>query len=117
MDAGSNRHTQRIKDSFSHNHYMKVELKHTLNGQRMEGNGSSVYTLSEIFGGVTAITKDHFLLVNGFSNAFFGWGGEDDDIYNRIKHQKLKITRYPLTIARYAMLSHGHKGNKPAEDR
>jgi len=71
----------------------------------------------QIFGGVTAITKDHFLLVNGFSNAFFGWGGEDDDVYNRIKHQKLKITRYPLTIARYAMLSHGHKGNKPAEDR
>ena len=36
-----------------------------------------------IFGGVAALKKEHFQLVNGFSNQFFGWGGEDDDLYNR----------------------------------
>ena len=36
-----------------------------------------------IFGGVTAFRRRHFELVNGFSNQFYGWGGEDDDMYNR----------------------------------
>lgn len=34
------------------------------------------------FGGVTAMDKEHYLMVNGFSNLFKGWGGEDDLMYN-----------------------------------
>lgn len=26
------------------------------------------------------MTKDQFLQVNGFSNTYWGWGGEDDDL-------------------------------------
>ena len=37
----------------------------------------------DIFGGVSAINKDHFDLINGFSNIYFGWGGEDDDLFRR----------------------------------
>jgi predicted glycosyltransferase involved in capsule biosynthesis len=37
------------------------------------------------FGGVTAFDSDSFLKCNGFSNDFWGWGGEDDDLYNRAK--------------------------------
>lgn len=59
-----------------------------------------------LFGGVEAFTKDHFELINGFSNRYFGWGGEDDDLYQRLIFHNLNLTRYPLSIARYRMLRH-----------
>ncbi|KAJ8956602.1 hypothetical protein NQ314_006688 [Rhamnusium bicolor] len=68
-----------------------------------------------IFGGVSAISKEHFKLLNGFSNSFWGWGGEDDDMSNRIRYHHLFISRYPLTIARYTMLT--HKKDKPSPNR
>lgn len=33
------------------------------------------------FGGVVVCSKEHYELVNGFSNLFRGWGGEDDLLY------------------------------------
>ena len=41
-------------------------------------------TYAEIFGGVTLFTPQQFRVVNGFSNEFYGWGGEDDDMFNRL---------------------------------
>ncbi|XP_076074124.1 beta-1,4-N-acetylgalactosaminyltransferase bre-4-like isoform X2 [Mytilus galloprovincialis] len=60
----------------------------------------------KIFGGVAAISKEDFLKVNGYSNRYFGWGGEDDDMFNRINAMNLTITRYHPGIARYIMLPH-----------
>lgn len=37
----------------------------------------------EFFGGVSGLTVKQFKQVNGFPNAFWGWGGEDDDLWNR----------------------------------
>jgi predicted glycosyltransferase involved in capsule biosynthesis len=32
---------------------------------------------------VTTFTREQYIKINGFSNQFFGWGGEDDDLYRR----------------------------------
>jgi len=53
--------------------------------------------------------REHYLLVNGYSNKYWGWGGEDDDMYKRIIRKQLKIERPPATIARYKMLKHTHQ--------
>ncbi|XP_045109603.1 beta-1,4-galactosyltransferase 2-like [Portunus trituberculatus] len=67
------------------------------------------------FGGVSAITAKQFKAINGFSNKFWGWGGEDDDFFNRVRHHGLKVSRYPRKVARYTMLS--HKKANPNPDR
>jgi len=59
-----------------------------------------------IFGGIAALTKAHFIKVNGFSNSFWGWGAEDDDMAGRIAFNGLYISRPPPNIARYKMLKH-----------
>ena len=54
----------------------------------------------DIFGGVSALSKKHFKQVNGFSNQFWGWGGEDDDMFNRIHTRGLPLHRPPKHLAR-----------------
>lgn len=70
---------------------------------------------NDIFGGVSALTRAHMEKVNGFSNEFWGWGGEDDDMSNRLRFHGLRITRYPAKIARYKMLRHSK--DEPNPDR
>lgn len=36
-------------------------------------------------GGVVSMSPEHWRLVNGFSNGYVGWGGEDDDLHHRIQ--------------------------------
>ncbi|XP_051869873.1 beta-1,4-galactosyltransferase 4 isoform X1 [Pristis pectinata] len=70
------------------------------------------------FGGVTALTREQFTQVNGFSNRYWGWGGEDDDLRIRVQLQKMKIVRPPSEIARYTMTFHKRdKGNEVNNDR
>ncbi|XP_032861070.2 beta-1,4-galactosyltransferase 4 [Tyto alba] len=58
------------------------------------------------FGGVTALTRDQFSKVNGFSNNYWGWGGEDDDLRIRVEMQKMKVVRPSADVARYTMIFH-----------
>ncbi|KAL3102938.1 hypothetical protein niasHT_025846 [Heterodera trifolii] len=71
---------------------------------------------AHIFGGVTAMTRKQFERVNGYSNDYWGWGGEDDDISYRLAYAGLKISRYPATIARYKMVKHEHDGGNPSNN-
>ncbi|KAJ8982088.1 hypothetical protein NQ317_011086 [Molorchus minor] len=59
-----------------------------------------------LFGGATSILSKQFLTINGMSNKFFGWGGEDDDFYRRLAAHGLEPCRYAPEISRYTMLPH-----------
>ena len=58
------------------------------------------------FGGVVGISEKDFRAVNGYSNKYWGWGSEDDDLHWRFRHSGFKISRPPLALGRYTMLSH-----------
>ncbi|XP_059144213.1 beta-1,4-galactosyltransferase 4-like [Physella acuta] len=58
------------------------------------------------FGGVVGFKTAQYKQVNGNSNLYFGWGGEDDDMYQRILHVKMNRVRPPVELAQYQMLSH-----------
>uniref|UniRef100_A0A7M5XHR0 Uncharacterized protein n=2 Tax=Clytia hemisphaerica TaxID=252671 RepID=A0A7M5XHR0_9CNID len=67
-----------------------------------------------IFGGVGAWYKEDFEKINGYSMAYWGWGGEDDDLFYRVHHAKLKFNRAPVEIGRYKMVKvHHFRSSKP----
>ncbi|XP_021359372.1 beta-1,4-N-acetylgalactosaminyltransferase bre-4-like, partial [Mizuhopecten yessoensis] len=59
-----------------------------------------------LVGGVLAMTSEQFRLVNGYSNEYWGWGAEDDDMAYRILLSGLRIMRPSAVVARYRMLRH-----------
>jgi hypothetical protein len=75
------------------------------------------YTLpyDYLVGGVFAIRTEQYRQVNGYSNSYWGWGGEDDDLSVRLRFAKLPIHRPPAQIARYKMMR--HKQQKLNEQR
>ena len=52
------------------------------------------------FGGVTSFTKAMFVKINGFSNQFWGWGREDDNLRHRVLNAGLREVRLPPEIGR-----------------
>ncbi|KAK1787708.1 hypothetical protein P4O66_016199 [Electrophorus voltai] len=84
------------------------------------GRNSTGYKLryKNYFGGVTALSKEQFLKVNGFPNTYWGWGGEDDDLRIRVRLQNMLISRPPKAIGRYTMVFHQRdNGNEVNKDR
>ena len=41
------------------------------------------------FGGITLFNVEDFVVVNGYSNNYWGWGYEDDDLFYRVTHSGL----------------------------
>lgn len=64
------------------------------------------------FGGVTMFNKQDFIDVNGYSNDYWGWGAEDDDMHARcvvrgkIKPNTPPISNIPRRRGRYESLAH-----------
>ena len=50
-------------------------MKHNMSFHRL--------AYSELVGGVLTVRTDHFQLLNGYSNLYWGWGAEDDDMAYR----------------------------------
>ncbi|XP_021372934.1 beta-1,4-galactosyltransferase 7-like [Mizuhopecten yessoensis] len=44
-------------------------------------------------GGVLVMTNEHFRMLNGMSNDFWGWGKEDDDLYQRMLKVGLQVSQ------------------------
>lgn len=70
-----------------------------------------------IFGGVSALLSEHLEKVNGFSNVFWGWGGEDDDMSTRLRFSGYQIERNNCSIGRYTALRHGVQRPNPKRMR
>jgi len=55
------------------------------------------------FGGVTLFDKESFIKINGYSNEYWGWGAEDDDVLFRCNLMEVDTFRKDC---RYKSLSH-----------
>ncbi|XP_022918587.1 beta-1,4-galactosyltransferase 7 [Onthophagus taurus] len=51
------------------------------------------YNYTDFVGGILLLTREHFELVNGMSNKYWGWGLEDDEFFVRLKEVKLTVSR------------------------
>ena len=45
------------------------------------------------FGGIELFTREHYEKINGFTNMFWGWGAEDDDLYLRFAGPVITIQK------------------------
>uniref|UniRef100_A0A182PCQ2 Beta-1,4-N-acetylgalactosaminyltransferase n=1 Tax=Anopheles epiroticus TaxID=199890 RepID=A0A182PCQ2_9DIPT len=68
-----------------------------------------------LFGGAVAIESSVYLNINGMSNMFSGWGGEDDDLYGRLQNKQIEICRFSPEYSQYSMLK--HRKETPNKDR
>ncbi|CBY39402.1 unnamed protein product, partial [Oikopleura dioica] len=72
------------------------------------------YTLlyDTIFGGITAFSAEAFEKINGYSNEYWGWGGEDDDLERRtMDGAKYNLTRPAPEKSHYKMIKHDHEAS------
>ena len=53
------------------------------------------------------MTNKHFKQINGFSNNFWGWSGEDGDFRRRIEYENIKWGRE--MNSRHKLLSHSRE--------
>ncbi|KAM3867294.1 beta-1,4-galactosyltransferase 1 [Diretmus argenteus] len=73
---------------------------------------------NQYFGGVSSMSKVQFLKINGFPNNYWGWGGEDDDIYNRLASKGMSISRPDGVLGKCRMIRHDRdKKNDPNPQR
>ncbi|XP_057707064.1 beta-1,4-galactosyltransferase 1 [Corythoichthys intestinalis] len=73
---------------------------------------------NQYFGGVSSMSKEQYLRINGFPNNYWGWGGEDDDIFNRLASKGMSISRPSGEVGKCRMIRHERdKQNEPNPQR
>jgi hypothetical protein len=75
--------------------------------------GISKYTYHRFLGGVLSISMKDFDKVNGYPNEFWGWGGEDDALRNRLIRIGKKFIR-PTVKDIAEEQEHPHAGDVPS---
>ena len=77
--------------------------KHTTSRVRQIGSTRGYNRYYEfLIGGVLMLTFDMYKNLNGFSNLFWGWGGEDDDLSLRLIQRRMCIVRPNYELAVYS---------------
>ena len=77
--------------------------KHTTSRVRQIGSTRGYNRYYEfLIGGVLMLTFDMYKNLNGFSNLFWGWGGEDDDLSLRLIQRRMCIVRPNFDVAVYS---------------
>ncbi|CAF0965585.1 unnamed protein product [Rotaria sordida] len=81
--------------------------KHTTTRVRQLNNTQRYTRYYEfLIGGVLLLTLDMYKIVNGFSNLYWGWGGEDDDLSLRLIQRRMCVIRPNYDLAIYVALPH-----------
>ncbi len=82
------------------------------------------YDSDSYLGGILMMRQSDFIAVNGYPNDFFGWGGEDDELRDRIQCAGLNIERdvYGTIIDQEQMtsaqkLTHLNKNHQKCPDK
>lgn len=67
------------------------------------------------FGGITIFDNQQFIKINGFSNKYWGWGAEDDDLFQRCQHYSVSISPRRSGICTDLEMTHNsiNRANNP----
>lgn len=67
------------------------------------------YDYPTFLGGILLISREHYRLVNGMSNRYWGWGLEDDEFHRRLLDAGLKVRRPTnITTGKEVTFKHFH---------
>lgn len=58
------------------------------------------------FGGAISFLREHFEMINGFSNEFYPWGSENKNFYHSIVNAGLRPMRFDYNTSSYYLLRH-----------
>lgn len=72
-------------------HYYEYPLSPIHLGHRGQRWSENIIKQKKFIGGVFSINKYDFYFVNGFPNDFWGWGGEDDALSERLRINNINI--------------------------
>lgn len=64
---------------------------HLATNFELEYDKSKNLSFDDYFGGVTMFSSEAFERVNGYSNLYWGWGFEDDDLLFRVNQKKIPL--------------------------
>ena len=67
-------------------------------------------------GGVLSINEKDFAKCNGYPNNFWGWGGEDDALYQRLNKNKIKIDKPSGSVIDLEQMSLSEKNKNLKEN-